>query len=232
MQTANVRHQALGWEFPHYTAAEVAADSAIHLLALPAAIGAVGWLVLTAVPTGNTRQAGALAIYGCGLIGMFAASAAYNLSRPCRRKELLRRVDHAMIFAMIAGTYTPFAVSGLRNLEGLLFCVAIWSLAAIGAAVTLAFPRRFERLLLALYLVMGWIGLVMGSKFLRHFSTSVLLLLLTGGIAYSLGVLVHSRRRFPFQNVIWHALVVFGAGLHWVAIVRLLHPPMLFQWYL
>jgi hemolysin III len=162
---------------------------------------------------------------------MFSTSAAYNLSRPCRRKEVLRRVDHATIFMMIAGTYTPFAVACLQSTAGLFLCVTIWLLATIGAGVTLAYPHRFERLLLALYLAMGWLGLAMGPAFLRHFSIYVLLLLLAGGVAYSVGALIYSWRRFPFQNAIWHALVVFGAGLHWVAVAQLLPPPISSQQY-
>jgi hemolysin III len=202
------------------------------MLAIPAAIGAAGWLFLTAVPTADTRPGAALTIYGCGLIGMLGASAAYNLSRPCRTKELLRRLDHAMIFVMIAGTYTPFAVFVLRDTGGLLLCAAIWSLAAVGAAVTLAFPRRFERPLLGLYLVMGWMVLGLDPNFLRHLSTPVLLLLFAGGTAYSVGAIIHSRCRFRFHNAVWHALVVVGAGMHWLAIVGLLGLPVSVQQYL
>jgi hemolysin III len=216
--------EALG--FPQYTEAEATADRAIHLVALPAAIGAVGWLFLHAFPSADTHQAAALAIYGCGLSGMMTASAAYNLSRPCQRKELLRRVDHAMIFVMIAGTYTPFAVYALHGIDSLLLCAAIWSLAAIGVAVTVAFPRRFERPMLVLYLVMGWLVLGLGPNLLRHLSTPVLLLLFAGGAAYSVGTVIHSRCRFRFYNAVWHALVVVGAGMHWVAIVGLLRLPV------
>jgi hemolysin III len=140
--------------FSQYTEAEASADRALHLAALPAAIGAVSWLFIAAIPTAGIVQAIALVMYGCGLIGMLAASAAYNLCRPGHRKELLRRADHAMIFVMIAGTYTPFTLSAFGR-DRLLLCLPIWALAAIGIAVTLAFPRRFERLLLALYLAWG-----------------------------------------------------------------------------
>jgi hemolysin III len=219
-------------DFPQYSRAEAAADRTIHLMALLVSISAVAWLFFRAFPTADSHQATALAIYGCGLIGMITASAAYNLSRPSRAKDLLRQVDHATIFVMIAGTYTPFAVYALRGIDSFVICVAIWSLAAIGVAVTLAFPRRFERPLLALYVIMGWMVLGMGPHFLRHLSTPVLLLLFAGGIAYSVGAIIHSRCRFHFHNAVWHALVVAGAGFHWVAIVRLLRLPMSAQQYL
>ena len=163
---------------------------------------------------------------------MLTASAAYNLSPPRRRKELLRRVDRAMIFVMIAGTYTPFTVYALRGIDSLLLYAAIWSLAAIGVAVTLAFPRRFERSLLVLCLVMGWLVVGLGPDFLNHLSTPVLLLLLAGGTAYSVGAIIHSRCRFRFHNAVWHALVVIGAGMHWVAVIGLLHQSVSVRQYL
>ena len=217
-QGTTARYGARVYNFPQYTEAEASADRALHLAALPAAISAVSWLFIAAIPTAGIVQAIALVMYGCGLIGMLAASAAYNLCRPSYRKELLRRVDHAMIFVMIAGTYTPFTLYAFGR-DGLL-CLPIWLLAAIGIAVTLAFPRRFERLLLALYLIMGWTVLGMGRSFILHLSNPVLCLLLAGGAAYSVGAFVHARCQFRFHNVVWHALVLLGAGLHWVAVAQ------------
>jgi hemolysin III len=210
------------YSFPQYTAAEASADRALHVLALAAAVGAVAWLLLAAASDANIGRLAALLIYACGLIGTLVASAAYNLTPPGHKKALLRQVDRAMIFVMIAGTYTPFTVSASRQA---LYCLPIWSLAAAGVAVTLAFPCRFERVLLALYLVMGWMVLGMGRDFLAQLSTPVLLLLFAGGTVYSAGAVVHARCRFPFHNVVWHALVVTGAGLHWAAVGRLLAPP-------
>jgi hemolysin III len=115
----------------------------------------------------------------------------------------LRQVDRAMIFVMIAGTYTPFTLRAFSGHDGLLPCLPIWSMAAIGVAVTLAFPRRFKRLLIALYLIMGWTVLTMGRSFVAHLSISVLYLLLAGGAA-----------------VVWHVLVLLGASLHWVAVAQ------------
>jgi hemolysin III len=231
----NVSHsvtETFDGAFPQYTPAEAIADRAIHLSVLPVAVGAASWLLLSAVPTTDIRQGAALAIYVCGLIGMLVASAAYNLSRPSRTKELLRQLDHAMIFVMIAGTYTPFLVFVLRDIVGLLLCAAIWSLAAIGVAVTLAYPRRFEGPLLALYLVMGWLVVGLGPHFLNHLPTPVLLLLFGGGTAYSVGAIIHSRCRFRFHNAVWHALVVVAVGMHWVAIVGLLRLPASVRQYL
>ncbi len=211
---------ALEYRFPRYTRAEVAADRVFHLVALPTAVTAVTWLFLAGVPTGGIAQAIGRVVYGCALIGMLTASAAYNLSNPSHRKELLRRVDHAMIFVMIAGTYTPFTLLVFEGENGLLLCLLIWSLAAIGIAVILAFPRRFERSLLALYLIMGWAILGAGRRYVAHLSIPVMCLLIAGGGAYTVGTFVHARCRFRFHNVVWHGLVLLGAGLHWMAVAQ------------
>src|SRR5690242_4588089 len=111
--------------FPHYTAAELALDRALHALALLLATSGVIWLLAATAQTHDIRQLLASVTYGTGLIGMFAASAAYNSCEPCRTKELLRRVDHAMIFVMIAGTCTPFALSAFPANIGLLVCTLV-----------------------------------------------------------------------------------------------------------
>jgi hemolysin III len=204
--------------FPTYTAAEAAADRMIHLLGVPAAVAAVSWLITSVGPTASVTLTITLLIYGFGLIGMLAASAAYNVSRPGRGKELLRRADHAMIFVMIAGSYTPFALNALAQHGGRRLCVVVWLLAGFGVALKLALPRRFERLSLLLYLGMGWSVLAMFNSFLASVQRDVFALLLLGGVAYSLGAAIHSLRRLPFHNPVWHALVLVGAGLHLAAI--------------
>jgi hemolysin III len=207
-------------DFPSYTAAETAADRIVHLIGAPAGIAAACWLVAYVGATGNATLTISLLVYGCGLVGMLAVSAAYNLSRPGRRKELLRRADHAMIYVMIAGSYTPFAANVLRGRDGLLVGGAVWLLAAIGIGVKLAFPRRFERLLLALYLGMGWIVLSLIRTLMTLLPREVFLLLVLGGVAYTFGALLHSLRRVPFHNVAWHVLVLVGAGLHLTAMAQ------------
>ena len=206
--------------FPHYTMVELTVDRALHVLAVILSAAGVVWLFLSVAPTGDARRLVALTVYAVGLIGMFMASAAYNSCYPSRRKELLRRIDHAMIFVMIAGTCTPFAVSAFPEDIGLLSCVLVWAAAACGAVLHLVFPRRFERLLLALYLGTGWTMFCVSQAYAGNFSDNVLSLLFVGGIAYSCGACIHTQTRLPFHNVAWHALVLLGAGWHWAAVAN------------
>jgi hemolysin III len=210
----------LAASFPHYTAAELALDRALHALALTCATIGVTWLLLASAHTGDNRQLIGLATYGAGLIGMFAASAAYHWCDPCRTKEVLRRVDHAMIFVMIAGTCTPFALSAFPASIGLLVCTLVWTVAVAGAVLKLAFPRQFDRMLLALYLVTGWTIFGMSRAFADNLSNIALFLLFGGGLAYSCGAYVQAQARMRFHNVTWHGLVLLGAGLHWAAVAN------------
>jgi hemolysin III len=158
-----------------------------------------------------------LIVYSIGLVGMFAVSAAYNLVSHVGVKEILRRLDHAAIFVMIAGSYTPFAlVVGGRAGHALL--AAVWAIAAVGIAIKLRYPRRFDKLSLLLYLSQGWIVLLALDSITAALSNRALTLLVAGGIVYTLGVAFHLMERLLFHNVIWHLFVLGGAACQFVAI--------------
>ena len=158
-----------------------------------------------------------LIVYSIGLVGMFAASAAYNLVSHVGVKESLRRLDHAAIFVMIAGSYTPFAlVVGGRAGHTLL--AAVWAIAAVGVAIKLRYPRRFDKLSVLLYLSQGWIVLLALDSITAALSNRALTLLVAGGVVYTLGVAFHLMERLRFHNVIWHIFVLGGAACQFVAI--------------
>ena len=201
--------------FPITTRAERGVDNAVHLMGVPAGVIAAAWLLAEVCRNSDSgRLIASMSIYAVGLIGMLAASAAYHLTRPGRAKELLRRADHAMIFVMIAGSYTPFALNVLQPPGGVVLCVIIWTLAAIGITVKLVYPRRFEGLSLGLYLGMGWAILFMIRPLIERLPAESLGLLVGGGVVYSLGALIYTQRRLKFHTAVWHALVLVAAGLH------------------
>jgi hemolysin III len=160
----------------------------------------------------------AASVYGAGLLAMLAFSAAYHLVHQPRAKEILRRLDHAAIYIKIAGTYTPFAVM-LAGAQAAAILAGIWSAALAGLALKLTAPRRLEGLAVALYLAMGWAIVVVGGPILERLSTAGLILVLTGGGLYTLGVVFHLWRRLPFQNVVWHALVLAASFVFYAAVV-------------
>ncbi len=202
--------------FPSYSTAERAADAAIHIVGLPLGVVAALALVARAMAFGGTIMA-AIILYAAAIVGMLAASAAYQLCPDGRLKERLRRFDRAMIFAMIAGTYTPISLVTLYGRYGLILCALIWSLAAVGIFVTLYHPRRFERALLGLYLAMGWMLLALLPYCVARLHGEVLVLILGGGIVYTAGALVQARP-VKFHNPVWHLLVLVAGGMHYAAI--------------
>lgn len=158
-----------------------------------------------------------LIVYSIGLVGMFAASAAYNLVSHVGVKEILRRLDHAAIFVMIAGSYTPFAlVVGGRT--GHMLLAAVWAIAAVGVAIKLRYPRRFDKLSVLLYLSQGWIVLLALNSITAALSNRALSLLVAGGVVYTVGVAFHLMERLLFHNVIWHIFVLGGAACQFAAI--------------
>lgn len=198
---------------------ELAADCAIHILGLAAgSIGAATLLALIAA-RGNWLEFGALAIYAIGLIAMLSCSAAYNIARNSRFRALLRRCDHAAIFAMIAGTYTPFTLLRLDGAWSWSLTTAVWTIAGIGMLVKLCRGCDLRYASVAPYLLLGWIGVIAIDPLFRSLGWETLVLIVIGGGLYSIGVLFHVWEKLPYQNAIWHAFVLAAAAVHYVAVV-------------
>jgi hemolysin III len=216
MPTLNRSKAAL--TFPDYTDAERAADRTIHIIGVPLGIIAGLVLLAAAIIHGGAVLSLTIAIYVAGLIGMLTASAAYQLAPSSLKKEKLRRLDRAMIFVMIAGTYTPISANVLLNRGGIWLCIAQWGLAAAGIFVTLKYPRQFERPLFALYLAMGWMLVILLHEAATLLYPITLTLIIAGGIAYTIGAIIQSIPRLKFHNPIWHALILIAASCQYEAI--------------
>jgi hemolysin III len=124
-----------------------------------------------------------------------------------------------MIFVMIAGTYTPLALCRIGGAAGIGLLLYVWLVAIAGAALKLCFPRRFERVSIFLYLALGWSALPMLPQMTAALSATALVLIWTGGILYSIGVVFHLYRRLPYHNAIWHSLVLTAASCHYAAVM-------------
>jgi hemolysin III len=202
-----------------YYTAEIEVDFAIHLIGT--LVGAIGAAVLLALAARtNTVTLWSILAYSIGLIAMLGCSAAYHIQRSSGRRELLRRLDHAAIFVMIAGTYTPFTACVLNGAYAAWLTGSMWLAALAGAAVKLAYPRRFEWASTLVYLALGWAVVIFMQPLLAHLDRSTLILLVSGGVLYSIGACIHRWRRLPFHDAIWHGLVLIAAGCHYAAILH------------
>ena len=203
----------------HYARpAERVADRWVHIVGLTFA--GIGGLTLLGLALGFGRfgVAASVGIYGLCIVLMFLASTAYNLAGPLRR-PLLRRFDHAAIFLMIAGSYTPFTTQRLTGAWAIGMTAAVWALALGAAAGKLFAPGLQKGFWVLLYLALGWVALVAIKPLLMGVSLLALALLLAGGVIYSLGVIVYVNRRIPFRRAIWHGFVVAAAATHFAAIL-------------
>jgi hemolysin III len=210
----------------HYpTRAERSADLWVHVVGLSA--GAVGGLTLTvmALCFGHVAQAGAVAIYTACLIMMFVCSLAYNLTNG-RRKSVLRRLDHAAIFLMIAGSYTPFTTQSLTGGWAIGMTLAVWSLALAGVAGKLWLPQLPKAMWIVLYLALGWLSLIAVQPLYARVPLLGLVLIASGGIVYTVGVIFYLAHRLKFRRAIWHGFVVAAAATHLMAILTGVVLPM------
>jgi hemolysin III len=134
-------------------------------------------------------------------------------------KELLRRFDHASIFVMISGTYTPMALIGMGDAWGVVLFSFVWLITLVGATAKLLIPRAVESITIGLYLVQGWAAIFAIGPLVSMIPAQALVLLAVGGILYSVGVLFHLSRSLPYHNAIWHAFVLVAASLHYAAVL-------------
>ncbi|MFT4148740.1 MAG: hemolysin III family protein [Paracoccaceae bacterium] len=200
-----------------YTRPERISDGVIHVVGTILALAAVPVLItLTVVMRGDAASVTGASIYGASLIVMLACSALYNIASPCAWEGVLRRLDHSAIYVKIAGTYSAFVlISG----QGAALLAGLWVAALGGVALKIAAPYRFRWIGLALYIGMGWAGLVAGWPMLSHLSTPVLVLVATGGVIYTLGVPFYLMARLPYHIAVWHGFVLTASAVLFAAVL-------------
>ena len=203
----------------NYDRAEIIADGIIHAIGI--ALGVSGAVILLAIAFSAARsiEAGSVVIYVIGLLSMLGVSAAYNLWPVSPRKWLLRRLDHSAIYLLIAATYTPFLLQMKSGPVPVALLIVVWLTVAIGIALKLRWPGRFDRLSIVLYLVLGWSGLLAYAPVAEALRPLTLWLIAIGGALYSIGVVFHVWQRLRFHTAIWHGFVLSAAGVHYAAVL-------------
>ncbi|MDT8330980.1 hemolysin III family protein [Roseomonas gilardii] len=206
---------------PSFSRRERIADGGVHLLGLVAVLAGGIQLLGAAIARPGWLTLAAIAPYLLGLGTSFACSAAYNMTPPGRLRQRLRRFDHAAIHLLIAGTYTPVMALSLGGGWSIALLALVWAGAAGGVALKLLAPGRHEGLGLALYLALGWVGLVALPPLTRVLSAWQLGTLGLGALLYTGGVAFHLAHRLPFHNALWHAMVLAAAACHYFLVLTL-----------
>ena len=211
------RPLALTW---HYTRYELVADGAVHLVGVAlGAAGAAALVVMAALNHLGWIESVSLGVYAAALLAMLGVSAAYNMWPIGPRKWFLRRFDHALIYFMIAGTYTPLVALVGNGPVAWSLLAMVWTVAAVGIGIKLFMPGRFDRVSIVLYLMLGWSGLLAYESVMSGMTPAALWLLAAGGLLFSIGVVFHVWRTLPYQNAIWHAFVLVGVACHYFCIM-------------
>jgi hemolysin III len=196
-------------------------DRAILTATLAFSGGALVGLVALALATHASEGTGASLIYGVCLVLCSLCSYLYNMLETARRRGLLRYLDHACIFLLIAGTYTPFA-TGFHGPLGFALLDWVWGLAIVGIVLKLLLFGSYDRLFVAIYLAIGWLFVSALSQFLTMITPSSLIFLAIGGVAYTVGAIIYARDIGRWTAAIWHGCVLTGSLTHFVAVILLL----------
>ena len=191
-----------------------------------AVLALIGLIALLIVGWSTPAKIISLAIYGVSLIFLFSASATYHMVQvKDKALEIFRKIDHAAIFVLIAGTYTPFCINAFEGFWKWGMLTIIWSLALIGIIVKVFYIRAPRWLNAGIYLVMGWLALAAAGQMLAALPAWVLTWLIIGGVLYTLGAVVYITKIFNFKpgvfgfHEMWHIFVLFAAAAHYVAVM-------------
>lgn len=207
-----------------YSLGEEIAHGLTHGIGIVLAIAGLCVLVTFSALYGSAVHVVASSIFGASMIVLYTASTLYHSLPMPETKRIMRVVDHASIYLLIAGTYTPFTLVTLEGAWGWSLFGVAWGLAIVGIIFKLFFTGRFDRLSVAIYVAMGWCGLVAIKPMMAALPTLGLWLLVAGGLAYTGGVIFYLLERMRYHHAIWHLFVMAGTTLHYFVILFFVIP--------
>lgn len=194
-------------------------NSITHGIGVLLSIAALVILVVLAVGKGNTWHVVSFSIYGSTMVLLYLASTLYHSFTKENVKNLFARFDHAAIFLLIAGTYTPFLLTALRGTFGWVLFGIIWGIAAVGVVIRSIYLTRFRKLMVAMYLIMGWMFVVAVGPMIKNLPLISIIFLFLGGLFYSVGVIFYLKRNMKYGHGIWHLFVLAGSIMHFFAVI-------------
>lgn len=206
----------------YYSTGEEIAHAVTHGIGCLLAVAGLVILVSRAAAAGDVWAVVSAAIFGATMVLLYLASTLYHAVTSVRAKGILKRIDHAAIYLLIAGTYTPFCLGPLRGPWGWSLFGVVWGLGLAGAITDVATARRFKWLSLTVYLLMGWLVVTALKPMLSSLDRTTLMWLGAGGLAYTGGVGFYVASRMPWHHAIWHVFVLAGSICHWQAVTMAL----------
>lgn len=189
-----------------------------HFLGFLLSIAALIVMVYYAYIDGNVWHIVSFSVFGCSLIFLYAASTIYHNEKDPTKRKRLRIIDHAAIYVLIAGTYTPFALITLNGSIGWTIFALVWGFAAIGITLKLFFTGRFNILSTSMYIAMGWLIIFAIDPLLNSLDPKGVAWLIAGGMFYTIGAIIFSIKRLRFNHALFHLFVLLGSFCHFMAV--------------
>ena len=208
----------------YYTLGEEIANSITHGVGVAFSIAALTLLVAFAVKWGDSWALGSGIAFWLTLILLYTGSTLYHAISFPRARHVFKIMDHAAIYLLIAGSYTPFTLVTVRDQGGWWMFAAAWAFAAIGIATEAFWAYRPRWLSAAVYLFMGWMVVFMIKPVMANLDPAGLKLLVAGGLCYTLGTVFYVLKRVPYFHMVWHLWVLAGSVCHFVAVLLYVMP--------
>jgi len=207
---------------PEYTIVEERINGLTH--GFGAALSVVGLVVLVVCATiyGNAWHIVSFSVFGSTLIILYTASTLYHSITHPTAKKVFWILDHSAIFTLIAGTYTPFMLVSLRGSCGWSIFGVIWACAILGIILKVFYIGRFEKISVAVYIIMGWLCIVAFKEIVANVSFLSIILLIAGGLSYTLGVIFFAWQKLTYNHALWHLCVLGGSVFHYFAVLSML----------
>jgi len=192
-----------------------------HGLGLVLSVIAFPFLILKSFNFDGFLKPTSFIIYGFSMVILYAASTFYHAAKNPKKRRKLNISDHAAIYVLIAGSYSPFCLVGLNSDLGWYMFLFVWIFALTGIILKLFFTGRFDKLSTAMYLLMGWQVMFFIKPLMESLATEAFFYLVAGGIFYSVGAILYSIKKIPYNHFIFHIFVLLGSLSHFIAIYNL-----------
>ena len=189
-----------------------------HAFGLLLSVIAFPFLILKSLDFNGFWKPASFIIYGGSLIILYAASTLYHSAKKPKQRRRLNIFDHAAIYILIAGTYTPFTMVTLEGKTGWIIFILTWIFALIGVILKLFFTGKFDKISTIMYVLMGWQIVFAINPLIEKLATEGLQWLFLGGVFYTIGAILYSIKKIPFNHAIFHVFVLFGSLSHFISV--------------
>ena len=207
-----------------FTIGEEIFHSITHGIGSGLSIAGLTLLLVLAILFGDVYQIVSFSIFGASLVLLYLSSTLYHGFQQPRVKHIFKIFDHASIYLLIAGTYTPFLLIGLGGSTGWTFLFIVWGIALFGVVFKILFIERFQVLSVVTYLLMGWLCVFIFREMVASIPLGAIIWLAIGGLFYTVGVIFYALQKIPYMHAVWHFFVLGGSLCHFIAVLLYLAP--------